>query len=91
MAAEKAGVVYLQSRLKLLHTIWPRHILMIHEAGVSDDSSLPSPVKIDESHFHGAAIHNPACLHKGTSGILKAEVVRQRMQRHSEQAAEYII
>lgn len=91
MAAEKAGVVYLQSRLKLLHTIWPRHILMIHEAGVSNDSSLPSPFKIDESHFHGDAIHNPACLHKGTSGILKAEGVRQRMQRHSEQAAEYII
>jgi hypothetical protein len=66
MALEKAGVVYLQRRLTLLHTIWPRHIPVVDEARVLDDSGLPSPVESYEAHIHAAARHNPACLHEAT-------------------------
>lgn len=66
MAPEKAGVVYLQRRLPVLHTVWPRHIPVVDEAGVPDDSGLPSPIEIYEPHIHATAIHSPACLQKAT-------------------------
>lgn len=57
---EEAGIVFLQRAHTLLDTSWPRHILVIHEAGVLDNSILSSPVKVNEPHIHFTAVHNPA-------------------------------
>lgn len=85
---EEARVMFLQRTGTLLDTSWPRHTPMVHEAGVLDNPILPSPVKINESHVHRAAIHSPAGRSPDTSAKTAANKASQRMQRHIEQAAE---